>query len=147
MSQASAPALASSSDLPPGSLLWEGPSNALQQMQRQSPRLWAFASERVRCVEIIAAARPQEQDGGVHAAAGLPGAKDSRGVLEMPASAHRRIVLWFVLSDHLAVWNSCGGTAAAGELTWDALHQMGGRGGSLTHGPNDTARAHWHHDE
>ena len=134
MSQASAPALASSSDLPPGSLLWEGPSNALQQMQRQSPRLWAFASERVRCVEIIAAARPQEQDGGVHAAAGLPGAKDSRGVLEMPASAHRRIVLWFVLSDHLAVWNSCGGTAAAGELTWDALHQMGGRGGSLTHG-------------
>jgi len=90
---------------------WEEPGRALQTMEANSPSLRAFAAERVRCVEI--AVWPRSEGYG---------------------EKRRRIVLWFALSDRLVAWNCAGATARAAEMTWDALHEHGGRGGELTHG-------------
>ena len=137
----SSPSPASSSSLPrPFPWKWEGPSQALQRMQRQSPRLWAFASERVRCVELLTnAATPssvaQRSSAPTHSDATQQpdDALEQSGGLEGVVRG-RRVKLWFALSDHLFEWNRAGGTARAAERTWDALHANGGRGGALTHG-------------
>jgi hypothetical protein len=121
--------------------IWEGPGRALQTLQTHSPSLWAFASERVRCVEI-AVKEPSLHESARRASASAATTRPAPPLVPAASSTgdmghdvkRRRVVLWFALSDHLVVWNCGGGTARAAEVTWDALHEQGGRGGELTHG-------------
>lgn len=135
--------------------IWEGPGRALQTLQTHSASLWAFTSERVRCVEISVkepslheAARHASASAATRAAPPLVPATSDTGDMRHGVK-RRRVVLWFALSDHLVVWNCGGGTARAAEVTWDALHEQGGRGGELTHGVallrcwDECARGFW----
>jgi hypothetical protein len=122
---------------------WRGPSEALRQMQARSPRLWAFASERLRCVEIIANSNARSPpDASAVSATDTPAAAAAAASAHPPASSlplacrrdswrkragSRRVVVWFALSDYLVEWNQRGNTAKAAELTWDAMHKNGGR--------------------
>jgi hypothetical protein len=122
---------------------WGGPSEALRQMQARSPRLWAFASERLRCVEIIANSNARSPpDASAASATSTPAAAAAAASAHAAAAAlplpcrrdswrkragSRRVVLWFALSDYLVEWNQRGNTGKAAELTWDAMHKNGGR--------------------
>ena len=123
---------------------WHGPAQALMQIRKEAPPLWAFASERLRCIELVTSADLRCPRG---AASGLcsddlscVGSADALvdTNTSMPKAAdgnvRRRIVMWFALSDYLHAWNQCGGTRRAAEMSWDALHARGGRGGALVNG-------------